>query len=187
MEALVDSKYLAWFEIGDANAQKNVNIIRAEARDEFSPFTNKEKKTAILYTREYPKGMVINKTNYTTLCKLLGFDYTKWASKRITLVVKEEKIKGELINVLRISKTLPPQETQAEVQQRKSHTAKTSTAVWGEDEPPNFESMLKNSKDHTQLANAWGTIGLWREKGKVDDDKYSALAKLKDELKEKIA
>lgn len=136
METLVESKYLTWMEIGDAGTEKIVNIVRADARDEFSPFTNKEQKTAFLYTREFPKGMVLNKTNYKTLCKVLGVDHSKWNGKRIILVVKEEKIKGELINVLRIAKQLPPQETPAEKDKRKAATAKTSAAVWGEEAQP---------------------------------------------------
>lgn len=136
MDTLVDSKYLTWMEIGDKDAEKNVNIIRADARDEFSPFTNKEQKTAFLYTREFPKGMVLNKTNYKTLCKILGVDHSKWNGKRITLIVKEEKIKGELINVLRIAKQLPPQETPAEKDKRKAATAKTSAALYGDETPP---------------------------------------------------
>lgn len=56
----------------------------------------------VMYFEEIDKGMVLNKTNASTLAKLFGDDYEQWAGNRVVLHVVETDFKGKQVKALRV-------------------------------------------------------------------------------------
>ena len=72
------SKYLKGEHIEDG---ETVTIV--DVRDELVGLIQDE--LPVLYVREHPKGIVLNRTNAVTLEKLLGEDETAWGGKTVEI------------------------------------------------------------------------------------------------------
>lgn len=58
----------------------------------------------VLYFKETSKGLVLNKTNATTLTKLFGSDDTDdWIDRRCRLVATDVEFKGDMMRGIRVS------------------------------------------------------------------------------------
>lgn len=99
------SKYLkaSDFEDGD----RTLTIERVEMEDIGSG--NDKSRKPVIYFRGEDKGFVANKTNCTTISKVLGSDDTEdWISQRITLRSAEVEFQGEMVLSIRVSLKRPP-------------------------------------------------------------------------------
>jgi hypothetical protein len=68
---------------------------------------DKQENKPIVSFTENSKGLVLNKTNATTITKLYGPDTDAWAGKRITLLWKEVEYQGEMRPGIRVSLRAP--------------------------------------------------------------------------------
>jgi len=63
----------------------------------------KKEEKYILYFREEPKGLVLNKTNWKTIDKILGTDDTdEWFGKKIQLYSGTAQFQGEEVDAIRV-------------------------------------------------------------------------------------
>jgi hypothetical protein len=67
----------------------------------------KQENKPVIYFNENKKGLVLNKTNATTITKLYGADTDDWTGKRITLLWKEVEYQGEMQPGIRVSLRAP--------------------------------------------------------------------------------
>lgn len=75
------TKYLS---AGDLNEEKIIVTIRTVEMEEVGNEDEKSDKP-VLYFEEIEKGMVINKTNTSTIATLYGGDTDEWVGEKITL------------------------------------------------------------------------------------------------------
>ena len=68
---------------------------------------SKQETKPVLSFKETKKGLVLNKTNATTISKLYGPDTDAWTGKRITLLWKEVEFQGEMTPGIRVSLRAP--------------------------------------------------------------------------------
>ena len=97
MEGTVDdffpSKYL---RASDVKGPQVVTIDRVEAED-----FGGEKKP-VVYFKEINKGVVLNKTNSLSICKITGVkEWSKFAGKKVRMVNAEVTLKGDLVEAIR--------------------------------------------------------------------------------------
>lgn len=104
LNELYPSKYLAAVDFEDGD--KTYTIKRVEI-EEIGQGADKSTKP-IIYFKEEPKGFVANKTNCTTISKVLGSDDTDdWIGGRITLRQAEVEYQGKLMMSIRVSLKKP--------------------------------------------------------------------------------
>lgn len=63
--------------------------------------------------KDKQKRMVINKTNLKTIAKVYGPEVNDWTGKRITLFGTTCKLKGEVVECIRIRDKKPPEKQAA--------------------------------------------------------------------------
>jgi hypothetical protein len=61
----------------------------------------------VVYFHEVDKGLVLNKTNMSTIAKLYGDHTDDWAGQRITLYATDVQFQTEMVPALRV-RTKPP-------------------------------------------------------------------------------
>lgn len=61
----------------------------------------------VVHFKEKEKGLVLNKTNTTTISKLYGDDTDGWIGKMITLYYAEVEFKGEMTPAIRVKTRAP--------------------------------------------------------------------------------
>ena len=75
------------------------NLKNREGREENKP---------IMYFRELPKGMVVNKTNWAICAKLFGSDDSDdWLGEKVALVTVEVDAFGDVVRAIRIKPQKP--------------------------------------------------------------------------------
>lgn len=62
----------------------------------------------ILFFHEFPKGLVLNKTNAKRISKLYGGQTDDWIGKRVTLYPSECDFRDETVDCIRVRKEPPP-------------------------------------------------------------------------------
>lgn len=67
----------------------------------------------VLYFRGQEKGLVLNKTNTTTIAKLYGDDTDSWAGKRITLFPTQVDMQGRQVDAIRVKNKAPKETAKA--------------------------------------------------------------------------
>jgi hypothetical protein len=107
-----NSKYLKQSDLG-ADESVIVTVTKVEkvnaARDDADP----EYKPAVLF-KEFPKPMILNKTNIKRLARILGDDTDDWIGKTVTLYVDHEvEYGGETVGGLRV-RPVPKQPSKKE-------------------------------------------------------------------------
>jgi hypothetical protein len=99
INAAFPSKYLKAHDI-DGDMLVTIDTVRAEtmkSRD------GKEESLPILFVREWPKGMVLNRTNAKKISQLLGSsDTDDWAGGQVLLYATETQFGGDTVECSRI-------------------------------------------------------------------------------------
>jgi hypothetical protein len=67
---------------------------------------NKERRLVLYFDRS-EKGMVLNKTNATTISKIYGTDTEQWSGHKITLYATDVEFGGEMVAAIRVATTAP--------------------------------------------------------------------------------
>ena len=95
---LIVSKYLAKTDFDE----DQVATIKKVQMEELGRDDQKEEK-AILYFREYPKGMVLNNTSLKVLAQAYGDDVDGWTGKQVTIYVDPNvSFGGKVVGGLRL-------------------------------------------------------------------------------------
>lgn len=109
---LVDTNYLGSWDI--VGGRLVLQIVKIKQERIFNQNKNAEESCTVAYfSDERYKPMILNKTNCKTMQKLTGSPYIEnWA---VRVEIKTEKVKafGELVEALRIEKTIPQQQATA--------------------------------------------------------------------------
>lgn len=106
LELFDPSEYISAFELNEQD--HTVTIARVVGGVIEGDAGRKSKKPVVTFT-DWPKPMVLNKTNTKVLVKMFGtYDYTKWAGKRFTIYPTTAKFGTETVDAIRIRKTAPP-------------------------------------------------------------------------------
>jgi hypothetical protein len=61
----------------------------------------------VLYFQELDKGLVLNKTNTTTIAKLWGDNTDDWEGCQVTLYATEVQFQGDMVEAIRV-RSKPP-------------------------------------------------------------------------------
>lgn len=89
----------------------------------------KERKPVLTF-RGTDKKMVLNKTNWQTIAKVLGTDETdEWIGKRITLFTAQVESFGETVLAIRVRLKAPAQQAQAQSTTTGASSAKAALRV----------------------------------------------------------
>lgn len=106
LELFDPSEYISAFELNEQD--HTVTIAKVVGGVIEGDAGRKSKKPVVTFT-DWPKPMVLNKTNTKVLVKMFGtYDYTKWAGRRFTIYPTTAKFGTETVDAIRIRKTTPP-------------------------------------------------------------------------------
>jgi hypothetical protein len=86
-----------FYKAVDLNGRDLVVIIKAVMKETIGPQVK-----WVLYFQDDEKALVLNKTNNTTLVKMLGSNSTDWEGKMIALFPSTVEMKGETVACIRI-------------------------------------------------------------------------------------
>jgi len=106
---LTDPNYLGSWDL--QNGSIVATIKRVEQKLIFNQTKGKEEACVVAeFSDPGIKPMVLNKTNCKTIQKLTGTPFIeKWAGQRVEIKTEKVKAFGEVVDALRIGKTVPPQ------------------------------------------------------------------------------
>lgn len=113
-----------WLKASDVDEDGIILTIRTVEEETIGQGANAEDKW-VLYFKELDKGMVLNKTNMTTIAKLCGDETDEWEGKRITLYSTETLFEGKTVECIRV-KSKPPKAAAAK-------NSKAAASVTGDD------------------------------------------------------
>lgn len=91
-------------EIADEDTQTAVVVID---RVEMAEVGQDQQEKPVVYFEGIEPGMVLNKTNATSISKLLGNDTDEWTGKAIGLFTTEVDFSGQQVLAIRVRLKLP--------------------------------------------------------------------------------
>ncbi len=144
LELFDPSEYISAFELNEQDHTLTIakvvgGVIEGDAG-------RKSKKPVVTFT-DWPKPMVLNKTNTKVLVKMFGtYDYTKWAGRRFTIYPTTAKFGTETVDAIRIRKTAPPPVATKQAAPRDRSITERVDAV---------KAALLAAVDSDALAKAW--------------------------------
>jgi hypothetical protein len=97
------SKYFKASDCEDGELTLTIDSLRRELIGQGSQAEEKY----VLYFEGEDRGLVLNKTNSTTIARLHGEDTNDWIGKQITLFATEVPFQGEVVDALRVRSKLP--------------------------------------------------------------------------------
>jgi hypothetical protein len=102
------SKYLAAdVDVKDMDEGGTILTIRAGDFELVGQGDDQEQKL-VLYFEEVNKGLIVNKTNATTLSQILKSDDTDdWIGKAVKLYAKDVEFSGKMVRGIRVNTRLP--------------------------------------------------------------------------------
>jgi hypothetical protein len=56
----------------------------------------------VLYFRDWKQGMVLNRVNCETICRVYGYESDEWVGKKICLTVAEVEFRGRTVPAIRV-------------------------------------------------------------------------------------
>lgn len=99
------SKYLKSSDIGEHTPIVTISNVVVEKLGTEDEVENKP----VIYFDAKDKGLVCNKTNWSTLIGLFGEETDQWINKRIKIMTAEVAFKGKMTLAIRISSIKVPQ------------------------------------------------------------------------------
>ena len=100
INTLFPSKYLKADDIDGEQIVSINGVTQEEVGDE------REMKAVVLFA-ELPKGLVLNKTNASTIAALYGPETDSWKGNRITLFATPVEFKGKMSMGVRVKPIMP--------------------------------------------------------------------------------
>lgn len=102
---IFESDWLGSIDLGGKDL--TLKIVLVEKAEVFNPATNKKSFKLAFRFDGQQKGMIVNRTNATTISKLYGTEAEKWAGKSITLYPTTCKVGRETTTCLRVREKVP--------------------------------------------------------------------------------
>ena len=127
----------------------------------------KKEECTVAYFKENVKPMILNATNSKTIQKIYSTPYIEeWAGRKIQVFADKTKLKGELVEALRIRPFIP---AQAEISTKCADCGKDIQGVTTEKETKTAQQIAQYTyqKYGKQLCSECATKEF--QKGKVDD------------------
>ena len=100
-----DYKFTGAYELAPGE-EKTVTILKT-CKEEVNSTDGTKKLCLVIYFKDAPKPMVLNKTNCKTIEKMYTPFVENWPGKRITVFAAKVKAFGEVVEALRIRPTVP--------------------------------------------------------------------------------
>jgi hypothetical protein len=141
------SKFVAAFELDGKDVTVTIERVVGET---IEGEANRKARKPVIHFKDWPKPLVLNKTNAKVLIHLYGADYRKWTGKRFTMYPTTAKMAGDEVDAIRLRKKVPP-----------------SAATVAQSAPPRTEmslperteaAMLKLAEKNTEA----GVSGVWK-------------------------
>lgn len=99
------SKYLAARDLGDEGEVVTIEDVSIEAMKDQQ--TGQMQNKVILTFKEYDKGLILNKTNASTIATLLGDDTDDWEGQKITIFPTQTDMQGKQVDCIRVRNRKP--------------------------------------------------------------------------------
>lgn len=91
----------------DVHEDQPLNVTISEVTEELVGVGRDAENKLIVWFRELDKGLVLNKTNATTIANLYGPETDDWAGKRITLFWAVTEYQGKPCDSIRVRSKAP--------------------------------------------------------------------------------
>jgi hypothetical protein len=101
-ELMYPSKYIKGVEVKAAGRSIALTIVRIEPRHELAGKKGESESKPAVFFKETEKGLVLNKTNATSIATVLGRDPRKWIGRKVVLCTERGKFGGVMRDVVRI-------------------------------------------------------------------------------------
>lgn len=98
------SKFVAAFELSGKDTTVTIDHVSGEIIEGENA---RKSKKPVIHLKDWPKPLVLNKTNAKVLIALYGADYRKWNGKRFTMYPTTTKMAGEEVDAIRLRKKAP--------------------------------------------------------------------------------
>jgi hypothetical protein len=135
---------------------------------------DKEVNPVLWFSGGVKKGLVLNKTNTTTIASLYGKETDDWKGKKITLYTQEERHFGEMHQVIKVAKSVPVEaappkqaETVMSTPKPKPNEAHRDYLKKIVELSTRHDSLFEESTDLTELVMLMRS---WDEDGDEDGD-----------------
>ena len=95
---MLDSRFYRWFDLDDGNGfvERTHTILKAVIEKVHIPEANAKEEKTVLWFKDYPKALILNKTNIKTISNTMGGDSAKWKGQPVTLYVDQNvRLRGE--------------------------------------------------------------------------------------------
>jgi hypothetical protein len=92
-------------EAADLNGQDVIVTIKGT---DFHDVGEERERKGVLVFKEFPRAMVVNRTNLKRIVAIHGAETEEWAGKKITLYPSETDYGGRTVPCIRV-RTEPPQ------------------------------------------------------------------------------
>lgn len=147
LELFDPSKYICAFELQSKDRTVTIQTVRGE---QIEGEGNRKAKKPVIHFTDWPKPLVLNKTNAKVLIALYGSDYTKWAGKRITIYPTTAKMAGEDVDAVRVRKKVPVPAVQGAKDRPLPERATT------------FKAALRDAKSVADVEDVWNKAAALR-------------------------
>lgn len=107
IDKLFTSKYLRAADIDEIADENTQTAIVTIDRVEMAEVGQDQQEKPVVYFRGIEPGMVLNKTNASSISKLLGNDTDDWTGKAIGLFTTEVDFSGQQVLAIRVRLKLP--------------------------------------------------------------------------------
>lgn len=98
------SKFVQAFELQGRDHTVTIARVRGETVEGEE---GRKSKKPVIDLEEWPRPLVLNKTNARVLIRFYGADYRAWSGKRFTMFPTEVKFGKEMVDAIRIRNTKP--------------------------------------------------------------------------------
>ena len=148
---IFESDWLGSIDLGGKDLTVTIQLV--EKAEVFNPKTNGKSFKLAFRFKGQQKGMIVNRTNATTISKLYGNEASAWNGKSITLYPTTCKVGRETTTCLRVREKVPGGQKQ-EPAGAKSEPAKQTPV----------------STDTSPLTESFAAMkGLWKKRREVNE------------------
>jgi hypothetical protein len=117
IDKMFSSKWLRAADIDDMADEDSETAIVTIDRVEMAEVGQDQQEKPVVYFRGIEPGMVLNKTNASSISKLLGNDTDEWTDKKIGLFTTEVDFSGQQVLAIRVRLKLPKVSKKAQAEE----------------------------------------------------------------------
>jgi hypothetical protein len=117
IDKMFSSKWLRAADIDEMADEDSQTAIVTIDRVEMAEVGQDQQEKPVVYFRGIEPGMVLNKTNASSISKLLGNDTDEWTDKKIGLFTTEVDFSGQQVLAIRVRLKLPKVSKKAQAEE----------------------------------------------------------------------